>query len=172
MKKIFLFLSMCFTLSSGFATAETTTSKDPEIVAFMVVLNKNEIAAADLTKQKTVNKDVKKYAALMSKEHNKNLSDIEKLSKKQNIKPVDSDMVVSLQDKGKEELNTLNALVDKAYDTAYIDAMVKGHTDALANIDSFLKEVTNPKLKTYLKDTRSHVKHHLAKAEVIQKELK
>lgn len=171
MKKIFVFLSLCFALSTGFAGTEPSNSKDPEIVAFMVVLNKNEIAAADLTKQKKVDKAVKSYAKLMLKEHTQNLLDTEKLSKKQKIKAVDTEMVVSLQEKGKEELNALSPLADKAYETAYINAMVKGHTDAAASINNFLKEVSNPKLKAHLETTLTHVQHHLAKAEEIQKTL-
>lgn len=170
MKNILLFLMMCFAFSSVFSATEKATSSDSEIIAFMIVLNKNEIAAADLTKQKTVNKDIRNYADLMLKEHEKNLNDTEKLSKKQNIEPVDTKMVISLKDKGKKEMNTLTPLTNQAYETAYIDAMVKGHADALANIDSFLKEVKNSKLKTHLEVTRKHVLHHLAKAEEIQKQ--
>lgn len=163
---------MCFTFSSsGFALSEKPTSKDSEIVAFMIVLNKNEIAAADVTKQKKVKNDIKEYADLMLKEHNKNLAKAEKISTKQKIEPLDTEKVVSLKEKGKEEINTLTPLVNKAYETAYIDAMVKGHTEALASINSFLKEVNDPTLKKYLENTRTHVQHHLAKAQAIQKEL-
>lgn len=172
MKKIFLFLAMALVGFSSFAATEEASSKDSEIVAFIMVLNKNEIAAADLTKHKKANKAVEGYADLMIKEHSKNLMDTEKLSKEQKIAPVDSEMVVSLRNKGEEEITTLTPLVGKAYEVAYIDAMVKGHTDALASIDTFLKEVKNPELKTFLEGTRTHVKHHLAKAQAIQKELK
>lgn len=168
MKKILLLLSLCFVFSSGFATAEQ--SKDPEIVAFMIVLNKNEIAAADLTKLKKVNKQVNNYADLMLKDHNKNLIETENLSVKQQIKPIYTEAIVALKDKGKVEMDTLTPLVDKTYEAVYIDAMVKGHTEALASINSFLKEVKNSKLKTHLKNTRVQVQHHLAKAKEIKKE--
>jgi putative membrane protein len=168
MKNILLFLSMCFAFSTGSAATEKIASKDSEIVAYMIVLDKNEIAAAKLTRQKKATKEVNDYAKLMLKEHTKNLNIIEKLRKKQNIKPIDTQVVIALKDKGNEGVNTLTPLVGKAYDTAYIDAMIKGHTDALASINSFVQEAQNAKLKKYLSDTLTHVQSHLAKAEKIQ----
>jgi putative membrane protein len=170
MKRFIALLSMFCVFSLSYAATTETPSKDAEIVGFMIVLNKNEIADASLTKHKKVNKDVENYAALMLKEHTKNLSDTKALAKK--IKPTDTEMVMTLKSKGKEELKTLSALKDAAYEKGYIDAMVNGHTEALTSIDGFLKEVQNPKLKTHLENTRTHVQDHLTKAQEIQKTLK
>lgn len=168
MKRILLFLTLCFAFSTLFAATTNLTNHDPEIVAFMITLNKNEITAANLTEQKAVNQEVKNYADFLFKAHNKNLKMLEKLHKQQNILPLYSDKVISLQEKGQKEIKELTPLEDKAYDTAYIQAMINGHTDALNNIDVFLTDVENPQLKQYLEDTRHHVSEHLAKAKAIQ----
>ena len=49
---------------------------------------------------------------------------------------------------------------------AYIDAMVKGHTEALAVLDNkLIPKATTQAVKDHLAATREHVAHHLERAE-------
>lgn len=155
------------------ATQSTAQSaqKDREILGFLIVLNTNEIAAAKTVAGKSVDKDVSDYATLMIEQHTQNLKDTLTISQETKMEPLDTAEVVTLKAKGKNELTVLMPLNNVAFEKAYIDAMVKGHTDALAAIDMQLKEVTNPELKKHLTATRAHVIHHLEKAQEIQKTL-
>jgi putative membrane protein len=150
---------------------QAASQKEGEIIGFLVVLNKNEISAAKEVSKKKVSAQVKSYAALMKKDHGKNLTQTLKLSKKLNQKPIDNEMIVSLKEKGKQELTTLSALNAMAFEKAYIDDMVKGHEEALVVIDNELPNVTNPALKKHLETTRAAVAQHLEKAKEIQKVL-
>lgn len=50
--------------------------------------------------------------------------------------------------------------------------MVKGHTDVLNLFHKqFLKNVSNPFLKSFLASTRSHIQMHLTQGQKIQKDL-
>ena len=65
--------------------SDTKSNVDQEIIATLIVLNNNEISAADLAPSKTSNKEVGEYARLMKKEHSKNLKQTMSISKKQNL---------------------------------------------------------------------------------------
>ena len=168
---------------SGNATAATPefskkngtaqTQKDGEIVALLIVLNKNEIAAAKEALKKVKNPTIKQYAKMLKKEHTKNLSEALTLSKKMDIAPVETVTVMVLKQDGKKEMITLAALHAKDFETKYIDAMIKDHTDALKMIDNnLLKNATNPYLKAQIEATRPHIVSHLQQAQAIQNKLK
>jgi putative membrane protein len=177
MKKLGLLFSLLFTTLMCFADASTDNAQatnnaaDQEIVATLITVNNNEINAADLATDKATNKKVKKYAKLMKKEHSKNLKEVMALSKKANITPQDTDAVNSLKQAGQQEAKDLDALTGKDFDKAYMDDMVKDHEAALSTLDNSLKQVSNPKLKKLLIDTKAHVAHHLEKAKEIQSKL-
>ena len=57
---------------------------------------------------------------------------------------------------------------DIKFQKAYIEAMVKGHTDANKMIGKFEKEAQNADLKHYLMDTKTAVQEHLADAKKLK----
>lgn len=187
MKKLLPLVLLSLTFNASYAADENQTtnnttaptmqsqsssqSKDAEILAFLMVLDNNEIAAAKEAKTKKLDSKVKNYANTMLKDHEDNLHHTMKVIKKADIKPVNSSMATSLKEQGQKLLEALKPLKDKEFEKAYMDAMVKGHTEALQAIDDNLNHVSNEKVKKFLKATRDHVEKHLKKAEAIQKEL-
>ena len=107
--------------------------------------------------------DVLDYARMMEKEHGDNLAKTQSLGS-----PADGSDVQALKDKGAKELQTLDAASGEAYEKAYIDAMVKGHQEALDAIDNkMIPAATTDVVKQHLTDTRTHVAAHLDKAKAI-----
>jgi putative membrane protein len=172
-----LFSSMLLAINANAAAMPTVTpeqkQKDAEIIAVLVTLNKNEVAAAKEALKKAKTPAVKKYAKMLKQEHTANLAATLKVSKKIDIAPLNSvAAVVALQQGGKEELVALEALKGNEFDKAYIDAMVKDHTNALNLIDNdLMKNVTNPALKAQIEATRPHIAMHLQEGQMIQTQL-
>ena len=165
--------------ASIFSSAKTThngsvqTQKDGEILAFLMTVDKNEIAIAKLALKKHTTPAIKKYAQMLKQQHTQNLKQALKLSKKTGITPVDSATVISLQKDGAKGLATLSPLNGKEFDTAFIGAMVSGHTQVLNDINNnLLKNASNPALKQYVLATRPHIEYHLQQGKIIQKELR
>ncbi len=156
-------------------TATTSATQDDkqkegELIAFLVVLNQNEIAAANEATKKNVKGDVKSYADLMNTDHSKNLNDTLALGKQLNQEPKNTPLVDSLKKQGEDELAVLAPLDSTGFENAYIDAMVKDHQQALMIIDNnFMNTVKTPSLKSHLEATRAHIANHLEKAKEIQK---
>lgn len=146
---------------------------DAKIIEGLIVLNKNEISVASLAEKRASNKAVKNYAVWMHKAHSDNLHETEIVSQKIGIMPEKGNISAVLQTKGKQELNRLSHLHNKAFDKAYIAAMIKDHTAALQLVDQkLLSQATSPLLRKQLEMTASHIKHHLEQAKSIQSEIR
>ncbi|MCA0402942.1 MAG: DUF4142 domain-containing protein [Proteobacteria bacterium] len=172
-----LALSPAFALdSSGSKQVESSAAEkqhDADMFGFLIVVDKNEIAAAKKALEKSKNTQVKNFAKLMKEEHGKNLHDSLNMSHSEKLNLKDSELIINLKKKGKDDLVTLSSASPETFDKVYIDAMVKGHQEVLTMIDEkFMKSVTDPKAKAFLSDTKAHVEKHLQKAQEIQKSLK
>lgn len=157
--------------SSAQSQASITDPAAVGDLSWLAAVNQNEIAAGKLAKTKATNPDVKQFAEHMISAHTQNLNQDMKVSHALNVKLADSSDVVELKNDGKKELATLKGLKGKEFDTAYIDAMVKGHTKVLNKLDSLIADAKNAVLQQYLTATREEVKHHLQMAQDVQQKL-
>ncbi|MDP1603280.1 MAG: DUF4142 domain-containing protein [Legionella sp.] len=145
---------------------------DARILATVIVLNKNEIAAAQEAQRKSSNPAVRSYAALMIREHSRNLQETRNLAQKLGVRPEEGSAAILLHKKGQHELAMLSGLQGRAFDKAYIGAMVKGHSEALHLIDQkLLPQAYNPAVRRHLEILRSHVLMHLQQAKLVQQEI-
>jgi len=154
-------------MPAGSAASGATTQADA--LAMLMAVNEHEIAAADQALGKNVTGAVRDFAQMMRTDHSKNLTDTTKLGGAASTAP----SVKALKDKGDADLRTLDMQSGKAYEKAYIDAMVSGHTDALAMIDNtLLPAATDTNIRQHFTTTRAAVARHLEKAKEIQGTLK
>lgn len=136
---------------------------DPLALGLLGAVDEHEIAAAKQAQDKGVTGDVLDYAKMMEKEHGDNLAKTRSLGTLS-----DAPDVQAMKDKGAKELQTLDAASGEAYEKAYIDAMVKGHQDALDAIDGkMMPAASTDAVKQHLTETRTHVAAHLDKAKAI-----
>lgn len=158
--------------SASYSGNAMQAQTDAKVLGAMIVLNQNEIASAQMAEKKSSNPAVVNYAKLMVNQHNNNLREMENMSRKLGVMPEQGNAAMDLQRKGKQEMTMLSKLNSGAFDKAYMAAMVKDHTAALALIDHRLtQQAYNPQLRSALVATRGHVANHLAQAKMIQKEM-
>ena len=145
------------------AAADSTTD-DSLALGLLAALNEHEITAAQQAQSKNVSAPVLAYAKMMEKEHGDNLAKTKTLGSLASTPEVQA-----MKDKGKSDLDMLGQKNGKEYETAYVDAMVSGHTEALALIDGRLLSLasTGP-VKDHLMETRDHVVMHLEEARKLQ----
>lgn len=150
-------------------TPPATVTSQADALALLMTLDEHEIAAADQALTKKVTGKVRDFAQMMKTDHGKNLADTTKLGGAEST----ASAVTALKDKGEASLRMLDADSGAAYEKAYIDAMVAGHTDGLALIDgTLLPAATDAKVRQHFTDTRAAVQRHLDKAKEIQATLK
>jgi putative membrane protein len=127
-------------------------------------INEHEVAAGQQALSKNVPDDVAKFAQMMVDEHSKNRDQTNRFGPN-----ADDAKATAQRAKGKTELDTLGKQSGDAYVKAYVDAMVKGHTEALAALDNqLIPAAVDPAVKTHLTDTRAAVAKHLESAKQLQ----
>ncbi|KYG60347.1 hypothetical protein AZI85_12800 [Bdellovibrio bacteriovorus] len=163
-----LLLATSFT----FATAHAATYTDGEIMEIMKVANEAEIDAGDMAEDKAKNSEVKDFAKHMMEEHKKNKKEGKSVSKDAKIKMKSSAKSKELEKDAKNKLSGLKKMKDENFDKTYITQQIEMHQALLTELDSSLiPSAQDPKLKTFLEETKTHVQEHLTKAQEIQQKM-
>lgn len=141
---------------------------DGEVLGFVTAVNMNEIHAAMAAQKKEVSPEVMNYAKMLHKEHGKNMGETMKVGEKIDTAPMITKAVDQLQVKGAGELAAIVPLEGEEFGRAYMQAMVKGHQEALTMIDDRLMSAAqHDELKQHLTKTRGHIAQHLEQAQQI-----
>lgn len=151
--------------SDATADASTATAAPSERAALGVLnaINDHEIAAGKQALAKGVQGEIATYAQMMIDQHGENRTRTSALG----ADAAGADARAQ-QQKGEAELAKLDALSGDAYAKAYVDAMVKGHTEALAALDgALIPAATTQAVRDHLASTRGHVAEHLERAKAL-----
>ena len=114
--------------------AEPTGSRG-ETLALVMAVNRHEVAMAEQARDKGVEGDVLAYADMLDADHSAGIEADIALAQTISLSPLDTEAVQALEEKGEAEMARLAELDGEAYADAYVDAMVMGHTEALAMLD-------------------------------------
>ncbi|MBC8109006.1 MAG: DUF4142 domain-containing protein [Anaerolineae bacterium] len=157
----------------GEGEAQLASSSDKmneaEVLATVIAIDLNEVNAAAQAKMKKPSQPVMDYAKMLHEQHGANAGKTMKLGQQIGATPLVTPGVEQLQKQGAGELAAIVLLDGLQFEKAYIDAMIKGHVEALATIDNkLMKSATNEDLKKLLSETRAHIAAHLEKAREIQ----
>ncbi len=146
-----------------------TEGTDAEVLSFVVAVDVNEILAAATAQKKKIDQPVMDYAKMLHTAHGDNMAKTLQLGQTINVTPSDTKAVDALKKKGAGELAMLTPLDGKEFETAYLDAMIKGHTEVISMIDNkLLTTAKNDALKKHLTETRGHVAMHLDQAKKLK----
>ena len=142
---------------------------DAEVLGLLGAVNENEIVASMEVHNKKISGPVGDYAKKLHMEHGQNLEATLMLGQKINVTPAESPAVDKVRVKGAGELAMLIVHDGDKFAAAYVDAMVKGHTEVLAMIDNdLMKRAEHEGVKTHLAATRASVAKHLDEAKALQ----
>ena len=142
---------------------------DAEALAWVMQVDNNEINAAQEAQKKKISQPVMDYAKMLEKEHSDNLQKTKDMSQSMNEMPAETQAVEDLKAKGNDMLSSLSSMDGMDFEKNYIDAMVKGHTEALSMLDNqLIPNAKSADLKNHLTETRQHVAMHLDRAKELQ----
>lgn len=142
----------------------SATLGEKTALATLNVVNEHEIATGRQALSKGVSGDVAAFAEMMVQAHSDNRA------KTTALQPGSPDeQGQALQAKGEAELAELAKLEGNAYSKAYVDAMVKGHEEALALLDDkLIPAASSENARAHLTETRASVAEHLQRAKALQ----
>lgn len=126
-----------------------------------------EVALGKMAADKGMNAKVKDFGNMMVTDHGKANDELKSIAKSKNIQlPADLDA------KHQQLSNSLGKLSGKAFDTAYVNAMVDGHKQTLDLLQTEAANGMDADLRAFAAKTAPVVQMHLAKIQQIQNDMK
>lgn len=153
---------------SAGALAADTNPKDNNAIAWLIVVNQNEIDMGNEAKNRKINDDVIEFANFMVEEHTANLNKTQELGTSNNIEPIKDSKTERMEKDGTKKLGDMKKLDDAKFQKEYVKTMVKGHKDVLSSLDKYAKGISE-NLKEHFAETRTHIENHLEKAKELEK---
>ncbi len=140
---------------AGVVKAEDTKSADKSFLADSAQDSLAEINYAKLALQKSQDKNVREFATMMIKDHEKLIESMKPFAKQLGVKPPSGPAVT---DHVKYETLKMKSGTD--FDRAYVEAMVKDHH---ADLKTFIEEgnkTSDPELKAAVAKGEGVIKEH------------
>lgn len=125
-----------------------------------------EVQFAKLAERKAQDPEVKALALHMSREHSKNLSALEKLAAKQNMK-----LPQKLDPEPQKVHDKLEKLSGKDFDQEYVHASVECHKRGVDLFDYTSRSEENPDFRTFAANMLPGLQEHLRNAQKIESKL-
>jgi putative membrane protein len=154
------------------AAAPAPQLNDGQIAAFLSAANKAEIDASELVK-KSKNAEVKKFAAMLIKDHKAADKKASGVLVKAGVQPDETgEDVQTLKSKAQAAIDQLKTLKGAELDKAWVDAQVTMHEDVIAALDQkILPAAQNADLKAFITEIRPKLQAHLDHAKALQTKL-
>ncbi|MGI9089786.1 MAG: DUF4142 domain-containing protein [Gemmatimonadaceae bacterium] len=152
--------------------AGSQTWTDADIFAMVGAVNRGEIAEGSMASTKATNPTVRAFAKDMVTAHTALLNNGQALAKRLNITPsasADTSIVAMNKSMASMVGSTPKGM---AFDTAYVNSQVEGHTMALNLIKTAEGRAQNAQLKTMLTTAEPIIQKHLDRAKDIQGQMK
>jgi len=141
----------------------------PGVFALVSAVDEYEIAAIEQARDRKLGAATHEYAQMLYREHRENLAQSRELMSEG--KPVEPEMtaeVHGLVGRNKEALEALAKTPAADYERAWLQAMVDGHTDALAMLDTrLIPAAKDDRLRNFLNNTRDHMAMHLERGRAL-----
>jgi putative membrane protein len=128
--------------------------------------NRSEIQTSQLAVTKGTDSMVKVYANMMITDHTTAQQELEDVVDDVNT---DANLNEPLDAEQTAMLAMLQALSGTAFDSAYLDGQVKGHTKTLVNFDAEISGGQNAQVKGYATAKRPAIQMHLTMADSLFK---
>lgn len=137
-------------------------------LAWVAALDEHEIAAVEQAHGR-LGPAAREYARMLHREHSENLAAARALSSGGHlIAPEMTTEVHGFVGKGKAILEELAASPRAGYERAWLQAMVDGHAEALAVLDTrLIPAAKDEPLRNFLNNTRDHMAMHLERGRAL-----
>jgi putative membrane protein len=141
----------------------------PDFVTKLAASDMFEVEAARLAEKRSANPEVKKFAALMIKDHTKSSKELKNAisASGQAIAPP-----TALPSDKQDALNDLAKADAKDFDLRYMDGQVDAHQAALNVLQRYAQDGDVAQIKTFAASTAPIVQQHYDRAKAIRDGLK
>jgi len=147
------------------ASVPPTVSKgDQDFAVNTANAGMTEIQAAKLAQQQGSSADVKKYAAMMIKDHSAAADTLKMIAAKKNLT-----LPADLSNDSQQAIADLQKKTGKDFDKAYIKMMVSDHKKVISAFEDESKHGSDADIRAFADNTLHTLRHHLDEAQKCEK---
>jgi len=150
--------------TSGTMAVDQSTS---DFMVKVADVGMTEVKLGGIAEQKAMNKRVKEFGAMMTRDHSKAGDESKSLARRKNVT-----LPEKVGDDHQKKIDDLNKKSGKDFDKAYIDMMVDGHQSTVDDFEKASNNTKDPDVKSWVDKTLPTLKMHLDSAKAIQKAIK
>ncbi len=159
---------LCLGQQAGTQPSRSAMRANQQAADLMNTINKSEISTAKMMADRTQNAQVKDFAQMLGNDHQAAQTKLESAANASNIRLHEGAMMLR-QDRATEK--HLKALAPAAADRAFAASQVREHEHAIQRLEKLEPQVTDPQLKTEVRDYIPTLRKHLAEAKKLEAEL-
>jgi putative membrane protein len=142
---------------------------DREFVEDMIAGGNAEVELGRLVEDKSKNREVRQFAAMLVEDHTKAGTDLKQVATTANIEPMPAD--AGARDEHNDLMERLGKLSGEEFDREYIKAMVDKHEKTVDTVEEKADGPSNDHVKQWAAKTLPTLKKHLEQAKQIQENL-
>jgi len=150
--------------TSGTMAVDQSTS---DFMVKVADVGMTEVKLGGIAEEKAMNKRVKEFGAMMTRDHSKAGDELKSLARRKNVT-----LPEKVGDDHQKKIDDLNKKSGKDFDKAYIDMMVDGHQSTVDDFEKASNNTKDPDVKSWVDKTLPTLKMHLDSAKAIQKAIK
>lgn len=132
---------------------------DKDFLIKVANANKAEIEISKLADKRAESTQVRDYANMLVKDHKDALEQLSKLLETRKLA-----IVAGLNKEQQEEVSRLRKLEGNSFDRAFLQCMIKDHTNAIATFEAQAKNGREEDVRNYAKESLPTLRKHLSKA--------
>ena len=133
-----------------------------EALQMMHRANQKEVALASMARDKAETREVKQYAKMLEREHQKANRKVEMAAEKLGVN-LDSNQV--------DVPAELESSTGIEFDKKFVAMQIDDHQKDIESLEEMKPRVTNKRVKKVITQTMPHLKKHLARAKQLDKQL-
>ena len=148
------------------AVPPTVSKGDQDFAVNTANAGMTEIQAAKLAQQQGTSDDVKKYAAMMIKDHTAAADTLKMIASKKNLT-----LPADLSNDSQKDISDLQKKTGKDFDKAYMKMMVSDHKKVISSFEDESKNGSDADIRAFADNTLHTLRHHLDEAQKCEKML-
>lgn len=158
---------------TGGAVAGTSGTKDidRDFVEEHLAMGSAEVELGRMAQEKATHPDVKKFAAMMVRDHQVAGEELRLIAAQANTNTAENRVKAGLREADTELREELAKLSGRDFDRRYIDEMIDDHQEAVEDLEDKANNASHAEVKAWASKTLPKVQQHLERARAIKESL-
>ncbi|UVT20079.1 MAG: DUF4142 domain-containing protein [Nitrospira sp.] len=148
------------------------TMSDADVLGVFNSINRSEVDAGQLARERASSEEVRAYASRMVKEHDAKLQETSQLAQRIRMEPHQTALAASVDNTHHKAMANLREKKGPHFDKAYMKYQIKMHEQSVDLVKDMADAVNDRQFHRFLQEIRPELQSHLASAQTIQRHVR